>query len=125
MFCFIPGYGGVSELAGGHDLGLLKTNSNVKQLLNKFLQSRRQGITPHTIRFYKQCLTPFIESYKLASEGINIFLANLKCDAGGELAYFRAIRAFCNWLVRNDYVKDNPLKKVDPFSSRSCKPISG
>jgi integrase/recombinase XerD len=45
----------------------------------------------------------------------------LKCNAGGKLAYFRAIRAFVNWLVRNDYLKDNPLKKVD--APKPPKPI--
>ena len=114
-------YGGVPELADGHDLGLPATNSNVKQLLNQFLESRRQGISPHTITFYKQCITPLVENYELTPDGINKFLANLKCNAGGKLAYFRAIRAFCNWLIRNDYLKDNPLKKVDP--PKPAKPI--
>ena len=113
--------GGVSELADEHDLGLLNANSNVKQLLNNFLKSRRQGIAPHTISYYKQCLIPFIKNYDLTPEGINKFLASLTCNGGGKLAYFRAIRAFCNWLVRNDYLKDNPLKKVDP--PKPAKPI--
>jgi len=113
--------GEVSELADEHELGLLNSDSNVKQLLTKFLKSRRQGISPHTILFYKRCLMPLITSCELTAEGINSFLANLGCNGGGKLAYFRAIRAFCNWLVRNDYLKDNPIKKVDP--PRPDKPI--
>ncbi|MFC1995750.1 tyrosine-type recombinase/integrase [Chloroflexota bacterium] len=104
----------MSELADEHDLRLLNSNSNVKQLLYKFLKSRGQGISPHTILFYKRCLRRLIASYELTSEGINTFLTNLSCNNGGELAYYRAIRAFCNWLVRSDYIKDNPIKKVDP-----------
>lgn len=111
----------MSEPVDEHDSGLPNANSNVKQLLNQFLKSRRQGISPHTIEFYRQCITPLIENYALTSDGINRFLANLNCNAGGKLAYFRAIRAFCNWLVRNDYRKDNPLRKVD--APKPPKPI--
>jgi integrase/recombinase XerD len=111
----------VSELADEHDLGLPNANSNVKQLLNQFLKSRRQGISPRTITFYRQCITPLIINYALTPDGINRFLTNLNCNAGGKLAYFRAIRAFCNWLVRNDYLNDNPLRKVD--APKPPKPI--
>jgi len=67
----------VPELVDGHDLGLPTINSNVKQLFNRFLKSRRQGIAPHTIAYYKQCIVPFIDNYELTSEGIDEFLANL------------------------------------------------
>jgi integrase len=67
------------------------------------------------------CLSPFVRSFEISSEGINRFLATLNCNAGGKLAYYRAIRAFCNWLVRNDYLEDSPLRKVDP--PKPAKPI--
>ncbi|MFH1651506.1 MAG: tyrosine-type recombinase/integrase, partial [Chloroflexota bacterium] len=41
-------------------------------------------------------------------------MGSLKCSAGAKFCYFRAIRAFTNWLVRNDYIRDNPIRKVDP-----------
>jgi site-specific recombinase XerC len=104
----------VSELADEHDLGHSKLASTSKQLLNKFLESRRQGISTHTILFYKRCLIRLITSYELTPKGINSFLTNLDCNSGGKLAYYKGIRAFCNWLVRNEYLKDNPIKKVDP-----------
>ncbi len=100
-------------MADEHDLGCRNANSNVKQLLYKFLKSRRQGISHHTIAFYRRCITPLLENYTLTPDGINKLLINLNCNAGGKLAYFRAIRAFCNWLVRNDYLKDSPIRKVD------------
>ncbi len=103
----------MSELADEHDLGSPNSSSNVKQLLNEFLKSRRQGISPHTILFYRRCLTPFILAYPLTSDGISDFLSSLSCG-NGKFAYYRAIRAFVNWLIRNDYIKDNPLKRVDP-----------
>ncbi|MFC1979423.1 tyrosine-type recombinase/integrase [Chloroflexota bacterium] len=100
---------------------MLNSSSNGKQLLNRFLNTRRQGISTNTILFYKRCLSRYVASYDLTPDSINKFLVNLNCNAGGKLAYFRAIRVFCNWLVRNDYLKDSPLKKVDP--PKSAKPI--
>jgi site-specific recombinase XerD len=104
----------VLKLADRQDLGLIEFNLKVKKLLPKFLASRRQGIAPSTIIYYQRCLTPFTKSTALTPSGINQFLTNLKCHAGGKAAYYRAIRAFCNWLFKNDYLKDNPMRKVDP-----------
>ena len=113
--------GEVLELANRHDLGLTKAKVNVRQLLNEFIASRRQGLSPHTIAYYRQYLTPLLLLHELTPQSITEFLAGLPCNAGGKLAYYRATRAFCNWLVRNDYIKDSPLKKVDP--PKPLKPI--
>jgi len=78
------------------------------------LQHRSQGISPHTIAFYQTCLKPLVERYDLMPEGVNESLVDLSCNAGGKLAYRRAVRAFCNWLVRNDYPKDDRIRKVAP-----------
>lgn len=82
-------------------------------LLNAFLQSRRQGSSPRTIEFYECCLRSFVQNYELTTDGVNKFLSDLKCG-NGKHGYYRALRAFCNWLYRNDYVKYNPIEKVDP-----------
>ena len=101
--------------------GILLTNPNLI-LLTKFFSSRRQGISPQTIRFYRTCLTPFLRGYPLTSQGINEFLANLKCG-NAKHAYYRAIRAFCNWATRGGYLKENPVKIVDaPKPSRQILP---
>ena len=81
-------------------------------MLSAFLDSRRQGLSKHTRLFYHRCLSKAI-GIKLTGQGINSFLSSLTCG-NGKFAYFRAIRAFVNWLIRNDYIKDNPLKRVDP-----------
>jgi integrase/recombinase XerD len=52
-------------------------------------------------------------NYNLTSEDINYFLSNLNCR-NGKNGYYRAIRAFCNWLYRQGYIKENPIEKVDP-----------
>ncbi|MFC1982872.1 tyrosine-type recombinase/integrase [Chloroflexota bacterium] len=48
------------------------------------------------------------------AENINHFLITRTCSTGGKHAYFRAIRAFIGWLIRYDYLQDNPLTKIDP-----------
>jgi len=108
-------------LADEHDLGFANPNVNVKQLLNDFLKSRPQGLSKHTILYYKRCLTPLLAYYKLTPQSINEFITDLNCNPGGKLAYYRAIRAFCNWLVKYDYLKRSPLNKVDP--PKPAKPI--
>jgi len=68
-------------------------------LLALFIASRRQGTSQQTIRFYKICLKPFLGKYPLTSQGINAFLSSLKCG-NAKHAYYRAIRALCNWAVK-------------------------
>ena len=75
-------------------------------LLSRFLDSRRQGISSRTIEFYKACLEPFVSNYSPTRDDINLFLSNLSCH-NGKNAYYRAIRAFCNWLYRQGYIKQN------------------
>jgi integrase len=113
--------GEVSELADEHDLGYANSKVSGKQLLNSFLKSRRQGTSPYTIAYYRCCLTPLLIFYKLTPESISQFISELNCNPGGKLAYYRAIRAFCNWLVKNGYIKDSPVQKVDP--PKPAKPI--
>jgi len=81
------------------------------ELLSSFLSSRREGISKHTIAFYHTCLRRFV-GYSLTPDGINEFLHSLNCG-NGKYSYYRAIRALCNWLHRQGYLKDNPIKLVD------------
>ena len=88
-------------------------NNGLPLLLTKFINSRRQGISPRTIQFYEYCLEPFVNRYELTSESINQFLSELSCG-NAKHAYFRALRAFCNWATREGCIKNNPISKVDP-----------
>jgi len=90
------------------------TNGQLQQWLEAFISGRRQGLSHNTILFYNTCLKPFVSKYELTPDGINRFLSDLTCSTGAKFCYFRAIRAFTNWLIRNDYVRDNPIRKVDP-----------
>jgi integrase len=81
-------------------------------LFDLFIASRRQGISPQSIRFYRICLKPFIDKYPLTSQGIRDFLGTRRCG-NGRHAYYRAIRAFCNWAVKEGHMTQNPLARVD------------
>jgi site-specific recombinase XerD len=88
-------------------------NPRNAKFLDEFLNSRRQGISPRTNEFYEACLKPFVNDYDLTPGDINSFLANLTCN-NGRNAYYRAIRAFCNWLYRQGHIEENPIARVDP-----------
>ncbi len=81
------------------------------ELLSVFLGSRREGISKHTIAFYHTCLKSFI-GYPLTPDGVSEFLHSLDCG-NAKHSYYRAIRALCNWLYRQGYLKDNPIRLVD------------
>ena len=92
---------------------LTKVNQKIThKMVNDFLSSRRQGLSPHTVVFYHRCFTRAI-GVELTPQGINDFLTSLTCH-NGKHSYFRVIRVLCNWLTRNDLILSNPVKKVDP-----------
>ena len=80
-------------------------------MLSAFLSSRRQGISNHTLLFYQRCLSKAI-GIELTSEGISTFLSSLSCG-NARHGYFRAIRALCNWLYRQNQLQDNAIQLVD------------
>ncbi len=89
---------GVAELADAADLKY----PNRHELLSSFLKSRRQGLSPKTIRFYSGYLNRAISVIGLNVTGQDIarFLDSLQCSYGGKHAYFRTPRAFYNWLYQ-------------------------
>ena len=89
----------------------LTPNRLTPELLSAFLSSRRDGISKHTLTFYHNCLKRFI-GYPLTPDGINEFLHSLDCG-NAKHSYYRAIRALCNWLYRQGYLKENPIRLVD------------
>jgi site-specific recombinase XerD len=85
-------------------------------LLSKFLSSRRQGLSKETLKFYKGYLN---HAFALGvNQDISSFLDSLQCSNGGKHSYFRALRAFYNWLYspKAGYglnPQDNPMLNVD------------
>ena len=87
------------------------TKKLTSDILESFLKSRRQGLSNHTLLFYQRCLSKAI-GLDLAPVAINWFLSSLSCK-NGKFAYYRAIRALCNWLHRQGYLEENPIRLVD------------
>ena len=89
-------------------------------MITDFLQSRREGTAPTTLRFYRAFLTnasPLI-GLDVTGHDINDFLKSLECQSGGKHAYFRALRALYNWAYspHSPYglnPQDNPMHTVD------------
>jgi len=49
--------------------------------------------------------------HSITSKGISAYLNSLSCN-NGRLKFYSCLRALCNWLYLNDYLIDNPIKKV-------------
>ena len=81
-------------------------------LLTRFIESRRQGTSPGSLKFYRTFLLPFVSSYPLTADGINHFLTDLHCG-NAKFTYYRAIRVLCNWAKREGIVTNNPIEHVD------------
>ncbi len=84
------------------------TKKLTSDILEDFLKSRRQGISNNTVLFYQRCLTKAI-GIDLTPAAINWFLSTLNCR-NGRFAYYRAIRALCNWLEGEGHL--NPIRRV-------------
>ena len=89
-------------------------------VLQQFLKSRREGISPNTLRDYSIILGKSLPLLGLSpsTARINRFLSALSCSLGGKHGYFKDIRAFYNWLYsprsNQDFrAEDNPIKWVE------------
>ena len=88
--------------------------------LDLFLGSRREGISPNTIRDYRIILSKALRVLGLSptTAQIGTYLTSLSCSMGGKYGYFKDIRAFYNWLYspRSGFPfspEDNPVTWVD------------
>ena len=82
-----------------------------RDLFDKFLTSRANGLSPKTIEDYYWRLDRFI-GYLLTVDGIKRFLDNLTCT-NGKWNYFKSIRALVNWLYRTGHIVSNPITFVE------------
>jgi len=95
--------------------------AEVERAIYLFLESRQQGLSPGTINgFYAKYLSKAVPILGLipTPKQINRFLSSLSCSPGGKHAYFRALRAFYNWIYspRSGFDmkgKENPIVWVD------------
>jgi site-specific recombinase XerD len=83
-----------------------------RDLLTKFLYSKRPNLSPSTFTLYEYCLKSFVERYEISADGINSFLANLNCGiARGN--YHQIITTFIRWLLKTGHLEDNPMDRVN------------
>jgi site-specific recombinase XerD len=114
----VPGVGLESKRIAPADF---KYQSSGTDLLNAFLQSRRDGISPSTLEFYntylRRCNGLLLPSVSI--QELNNFIKTRQCSSGGKHAYYRALRAYFNWLFsvksgQHLNLGDNPIVQVDP-----------
>lgn len=99
-----------------------RTKPAIKRLdlIEQFIQSRRQGLSPRTLEFYAGYLrrAEKVVGLNVSGEKIRSFLAGLQCSNGGKHAYFRVLRVFYRWLYSPKSrfrlnPNDNPMLAVD------------
>lgn len=114
---------GTSSVHGGFDThSLPPSNTEVNQKLTKsFLQSRRDGLSPETLKFYEGYLrlSMSVIGPSVTGQEIKHFLDSRRCSMAGRHAYYRVLRAYYNWSYSprsgvglNPW--DNPMKWIDP-----------
>ena len=89
-------------------------------LIKEFLKSRRQGLSPRTLDYYQGTLnlSHSILGGNITNQDIAQFLEKLTCRNGGKHAYYRALRAFYNWLYSpksgyNLNPQNNPILAIE------------
>jgi len=91
------------------------------ELLNNFIKSRREGLSPQTIKNYQLYLrlANSVVGINVKGQEIQQFLASRTCTNGGKHAYYRCLRAFYNWLYSPKSglgleIQNNPILLVEP-----------
>jgi len=91
--------GGNKLVSGGFDPHALPPIC-ISTLLTGFLNSRRQGLSKRTQAWYSDYLNlaHVVVGIGVTGQDISQFLNTLPCSNGGKHAYYRALKAFYNWL---------------------------
>jgi len=88
------------------------------------LDAEARRLTPKTLRYYKQQLGPFVEFVKeqgirgpdgITAYHIRAYLVSLEkrgLSSASQHSAARAIRSFCNFMVREELLEKSPMKKV-------------
>ena len=97
-----------------------QVNKLTKKLTDSFIQSRRDGLSKETLKFYRGFLNlaePVV-GIGVTGQEIKSLLDSLQCSNGGKHAYYRVLRAFYNWLYsprsgQGLNLQDNPMLAVE------------
>jgi site-specific recombinase XerD len=89
-------------------------------LIEEFIESRPDGISPTTLKYYRGYFTRASQviGFNISGREITHFLKSLNCAPGGKFAYYRCLKTFYIWLYshKSGYhlnVQDNPILDVD------------
>jgi len=100
--------------------GRSQTTPDFNKALSAFVKSRKEGISPNTIRDYRITLSKALAVLGVSptTERINHYLKSLTCTLGGKYGYFKDLRAFYNWLYSpwasfGFNPQDNPITWVE------------
>ncbi len=97
-----------------------KLVSNSELLVSNFIESRREGLSDLTIKYYQSNLNRArsVVGLSVTGQQLSHFIRSLKCSGGGKHAYFRVLKTFYNWLysAKSGYnlnPQNNPILIVD------------
>lgn len=89
----------------------------VKKAIEAFFNAQTaKGLSPESTRWYRGILNLFAQRFKdvpSKPENIESFLADCKCGDERKHGYYRALRAFYNFLQRR-YRMPSPIVYIDP-----------
>jgi site-specific recombinase XerD len=98
----------------------VRSNLSVNQIVNRFLDSRRDGLSPSTISHYRGYLksAKAVIGFDVSSQQITEFIKTRKCTSGGKHSYYAALRYFYRWIYSPKSglglsPADNPMLGVD------------
>ncbi len=101
-------------------------NSTLAAYFKAFLVACRvEGLSPHTIRSYHCLINPFIkylETYGVVEPAqitafhirAFILLKQETCNATSIHTYYRQIKTFINWLVKEEVLPKSPMRTIKP-----------
>ena len=118
---------GALSVSGGFDTHPLPPGQNrfpqtaANTLVTEFIKSRRQGLSPRSLDYYRTYLNlaRSVIGTNITGQEITNFLRSLQCTNGGKRGYYCCLRAFYNWLYspKSGFKlprQDNPMLLVDP-----------
>lgn len=97
--------------------------------LEEFFTYRHQlGYAQHPLLEYLKMLDRYLCEQKVSSEKLQPFFflelrANLKLQPSSVNKVIRTARAFYNFMIRNDYCRQNPLKDIPPLAENVFIPF--
>jgi len=77
-----------------------RSTMSANQIVSLFLDSRRDGLSPSTIKHYQGYLNSAraVIGFNITSRAITEFIKSLKCSSGGKHSYYGALRCFYRWI---------------------------